>query len=69
MFNFLISFVAQLVKWNLDFSSGHDLRVVRSSPLLDSELSVESAYPLSSPFASPLLFLPLLTQPLSNKTF
>ena len=34
--------VAQLVKHlNLNFSSGHDLRVVRSSPKLGSMLGVE----------------------------
>ena len=44
--------MAQLVKWpTLDSSSGHDLSVVGSRPLLDSELSVESACP--SPSAPP----------------
>ena len=41
---FLSAWVAQLVKCpTLDFSSGHDLRLVRSSPLLGSSLGMESA--------------------------
>ena len=40
----------------LDFGSGHDLRVLRSSPTSGSALSLESAS-LSLP-----LLLPLLTQ-------
>ena len=49
--------MAQLVKHLiLGFSSGHDLRVLESSPALGSVLSVESASP--SPSAPPLvLFL------------
>ena len=38
----------------LDFSSGHDLRVVRSSPVSDSSLSQESARDSLSPSATPL---------------
>ena len=41
----------------LDFSLGHDLKVVRSSPTLGSVLSTESAEVLSLPL--PLLVLPL----------
>ena len=38
------TWVAQLVEQpTLDFSSGHDLRVARSSPTLGSTLSMESA--------------------------
>ena len=38
------TWVAQLVKHlTLDFSPGHDLMVVRSSPVLGSMLSVEPA--------------------------
>ena len=38
------TWVAQLVECStLDFGSDHDPRVVRSSPALDSELSVEPA--------------------------
>ena len=38
------SWVSQLVKCpTLDFSSGHDLTVVRSSPTLGSALSMEPA--------------------------
>ena len=40
------TWVAQWVKLpTLDFSSGHDLRVVRLSPMLGSVLSAESACP------------------------
>ena len=48
--------VAQLVKQlTLDFGSGHDLRVVRSSPTLGFALSMEPAWDSLSPH------LPLLT--------
>ena len=40
----------------LDFGSGHDLMVVRSSPMLGSVLNVESTCPfLSGPSAPALL--------------
>lgn len=38
-----VTWMAQLFKWlTLDFSSGHDLRVIRPSPSSGSALSVES---------------------------
>ena len=44
--------MAQLVKHLiLDFMSGHDLRVVRSSPTSDSALSVKPAKILSLSFS------------------
>jgi len=51
------TWVAQLVKHpTLDFSSGHDLRVIRSNPALGSVLSVEPAWDsLSLPLPLPLL--------------
>ena len=48
----------------LDFSSGHDLTIVRSSPMLGSLLSRESAWDSLSPSA-PLL----LSKIYINKTF
>ena len=53
--------VSQLKRLALDFGSGHDLRVLGSSPVLGSLLSVESAWD-----SSLLLFLPL-SPSLSNK--
>ena len=45
--------MAQLVKHlTLDFGSGHDLRVVSVSPMLDCTLSVEAVYDLLSSSAS-----------------
>ena len=50
--------VAQLFKCpTLDFSSGRDLRVLRSSPVWGSELGMEAAQNSLSPFPS---VLPLL---------
>ena len=54
------AWVAQLVKHpTLDFSSGHDVMFVSSSPMSGSELSVESAWDSLPPSlsASPLLSL------------
>ena len=46
--------MAQSVKHQaLDFGSGHDLRVVRSSPVLDSVLGEESAWGSPRPSAPP----------------
>ena len=46
---FRSTWVAQSVKCpTLGFRSGHDVRVMRSSPTLDSALSVESACPSPS---------------------
>ena len=61
------TWVAQSVEqWTLGFGSGHDLRVVESSPTSDSMLSEESAYP--SPSTSPLPpFLHSCFLSLSNK--
>jgi len=51
---------AQSVKRpTLDFSSGHDPRIVRSSPELGSVLSGESAWDSLSPSASPYCSLSL----------
>ena len=47
--------MAQLVDHpTLDFGSGHDLRVMGSSPVLGSVLSVESACPSPSALPPPL---------------
>jgi len=49
------AWVAQLVKCpTLDFSSGHDLRVVGSSPTSDSALGVELDWDSFSPLPLPL---------------
>ena len=56
--------MAQPVEWPaLDFSSGHDLRVLESSPTLGSALSMEPAWDSLPP--SPLSLYP--TCALSNK--
>ena len=48
------TWVAQLVKrLDLDFGSGHDLRVVRLSPMLGSTLDGEPPSPLPLPLPSP----------------
>ena len=48
--------VAQLVNQHTtDFSSGHDLRDVRSSPKLGSMLGMEPAWDSLSPSAPPAL--------------
>ena len=52
--------VAQSVKHQvLDFSSGHDLRVVRSSPMSGSMPGTESARNSLYPSASPMVSLSL----------
>ena len=56
MFYFRDTWVAQLGKHlTLDFGSGHDHRVMRSSYMSGSELSIDPAYDYlsSSPFAPP----------------
>ena len=59
--------MAQLVKrLTLGFSSGHDLRVVRSSPTLGSVLSEVSAWD-SLPLPLPLPLPPVLSLCLSLK--
>ena len=51
--------MARSVTWpTLDLSSGYDLRLMRSSLLLGSMLSTESAFDSLSPF--PLLLPPLV---------
>jgi len=50
--------------WTLDFGSGHDLGVLRSSPTLGSALGAESAWASVSP--CPLLLPPFVLS-LSNK--
>ena len=54
---------------NLDFGSGHDLRVVRSSSALGSTLGVQPAWDsLSSPSPSaPLLLTRVFSLSLSRK--
>ena len=48
------AWVAYSVKYpTLDFGSGHDLRVVRSSPMLGAMISRESVGDSLSPFAPP----------------
>ena len=55
------TWVAQSIKHpTLDFSSGHDLTVVRLSPTLSSTLSMESAWDSLSLFLPLLLSLSLL---------
>ena len=55
--------VAHLVKhWTLDFGSGHDRRVLRSNPMLDSELRVGFLSPSSS-VPPPLLMRALSLSP------
>ena len=58
------AWVAQLVKCpTLDFSSGHDLTVVRSSPTLGSMLSMGPAWdPLSPSRSAPLFHSHTLSQ-------
>ena len=51
----------------LDFSAGHDLRVVRSSPALGSALNMESAPGFSLPLPLPLAPAQILTLSLSLK--
>ena len=59
------AWVAQSVEHlTLDFGSGHDLRVVRSSPLSGSMLGVESAWDslFSFSFATPSVCMYSLSQ-------
>lgn len=60
--------VAQLVKFpTLDFGSGHDLKVLRSSPVSGSALGGESARDSLSPSPSDPLSVPSPAFSLSNK--
>ena len=61
------AWVAQLVKrLTLGFSSGHDLRVVRSSPTLGSALSGESLSPCPCPSPCALSLSHVLSLSLSQ---
>ena len=62
------AWVAQSVKHlTLDLSSGHDLRVVRSSPGLGSVLSMEPAYD-SLPLSAPLPLMHALSLSLKKES-